>query len=208
MRIFVINCEESEDRWKHFTDDKYERWVGTHWNELDDNDLRFKKMVSYHNINPMEHKAKVGCLLSHTNLWRYIVSNKMNDILILEDDAVAVDSVPENLPVDGVTYLGGLSWNLKTLDGHKKLMCPPGIYPVENFKILMTMSYYIPKWELAKELFDYVESQKRWRAVDIMMTKSNTKFYMSYPASFEERGDQSIIRKNKNKRSDKFYNWI
>ena len=207
MRIFVINCSGSEDRWKHFTDDKYERWIGTHWNELDDNDLRFRKMVSYWNVNPNEHNAKVGCLLSHTNLWRYIITNKLNDILILEDDAVEIDSVPENLPVDGVTYLGGLTWNMKILDGHKKLMCPPGIYPVENFKILMTLSYYIPKWELAKELLDYVESQKRWRAVDIMLTKSNSKFYMSYPASFIERPVESLIRKDKKKFSNRYYGW-
>ena len=60
MRIFVINCESSEERWEHYSDDKYEKWLGTHWKELNENDIRFKKMVSYYNINPDEHKAKVG----------------------------------------------------------------------------------------------------------------------------------------------------
>ena len=53
-RIFVINCEGSEDRWENYTDKKYERWLGTHYKELPDGDPRFKKMVSYHNINPAE----------------------------------------------------------------------------------------------------------------------------------------------------------
>ena len=208
MRIFVINCEGSEDRWKHYSDNKYERWLGTHYKELPDGDLRFKKMVSFHNINPNEHKAKVGCLVSHTNLWRYLITNKMNNILVLEDDAVTVKDIPENLPLDGVTYLGGLSWSQKTMDGPKKMSFSEGIYLVDDFKILMTMSYYIPSWEIAKELLDYVESQKRYRAIDIMMTKSPTTFYMSYPASFEERGDLSLIRGTKNKRSNKYYEWV
>ena len=208
MRIFVINCEGSEDRWKHYSDNKYERWLGTHYKELPDGDLRFKKMVSFHNINPNEHKAKVGCLVSHTNLWRYLITNKMNNILVLEDDAVTVKDIPENLPLDGVTYLGGLIWSQKTMDGPKKMSFSEGIYLVDDFKILMTMSYYIPSWEIAKELLDYVESQKRYRAIDIMMTKSPTTFYMSYPASFEERGDLSLIRGTKNKRSNKYYEWV
>ena len=207
-RTFVINCKGSEDRWENYTDKKYERWLGTHYKELPDGDPRFKKMVSYYNINPNEHKAKVGCLVSHTNLWRYLITNKMNDVLVLEDDAVEVDRIPKNLPVDGVTYLGGLSWNLKTLDGPKKMALEDGIYLVDDFKILMTMSYYIPTWEIAKELLDYVESQKRYRAIDIMMTKAPSTFYMSYPASFEERGDPSIIRQTKNKRSNKYYRWV
>ena len=208
MRIFVINCEGSEDRWKHYSDNKYERWLGTHYKELPDGDLRFKKMVSFHNINPNEHKAKVGCLVSHTNLWRYLITNKMNNILVLEDDAVTVKDIPENLPLDGVTYLGGLIWSQKTMDGPKKMSFSEGIYLVDDFKILMTMSYYIPSWEIAKELLDYVESQKRYRAIDIMMTKSPTTFYISYPASFEERGDLSLIRGTKNKRSNKYYEWV
>ena len=208
MRIFVINCEGSEDRWKHYSDNKYERWLGTHYKELPDGDLRFKKMVSFHNINPNEHKAKVGCLVSHTNLWRYLITNKMNNILVLEDDAVTVKDIPENLPTDGITYLGGLIWSQKTMDGPKKMALSEGIYLVDDFKILMTMSYYIPTWEIAKELLDYVESQKRQRAIDIMMTKAPTTFYISYPASFEERGDLSLIRGTKNKRSNKYYEWV
>jgi GR25 family glycosyltransferase involved in LPS biosynthesis len=192
----------------YYNEDICNQWSATHWNELPENDLRFKKMVSYHNINPNEHKAKVGCLVSHTNLWRYIVCNKMKNVLILEDDAVEVGYFPKNLPTDGVTYLGGLTWNLKTLDGAKKISFSEGIYLVDDFKILMTMSYYIPNWEIAKELLDYVESQKRWRAIDVMMTKSPSTFYISYPASYEERGDQSLIRKTKNKRSNKFYQWV
>jgi len=200
--------KEVKDRWKHYTDNKYERWLGTHYKELPDGDSRFKKMVSFHNINPNEHKAKVGCYVSHTNLWRYIITNKMNNILVLEDDAVTVKDIPENLPVDGVTYLGGLIWSQKTMDGPKKMALSEGIHLVNDFKILMTMSYHIPTWEIAKELLDYVESQKRLRAIDIMMTKAPTTFYISYPASFEERGDLSLIRGIKNKRSNKYYEWV
>jgi GR25 family glycosyltransferase involved in LPS biosynthesis len=210
MRRFVINCDASKERWAHYKDEKYTRWSATHWKELPEKDPKFDKMISYHNINPNEHKAKVGCLVSHTNLWRYLISNKMNNILVLEDDAVEVRDVPLSLPVDGISYLGGIGWHPKITDNAKKLNLSDGVHKInfEEFRILMTMSYYIPTWELAEKLLNYIESLNRWRAIDVLLAKAPIPFYISYPASFVERGDESLIRKSKNKKSNEFYDWV
>jgi len=212
MKIFVINLEGAVDRWEHYKDKKYNRWLGTHHKELRDDDPRFKKMISYHNINPIEHKSKVGCMVSHLNIWKYIVMNKLDDILILEDDADPVRDIPgsSQLPEDGVVYFGGITWNKKITDGAKKINFNSGINKInfDEYRVLQTMSYYIPKWEIAKEMIESIESRPRYRAIDIMMKEIPIPFYVWAPAVFVERPVKSQIRSKKNKFSDESYCWV
>jgi hypothetical protein len=69
----------------------------------------------------------------------------------------------------------------------------------------MTMSYYIGKWEVAKELRDWILSQKRYKAIDVMYANSPIDKYYYYPAIFKERNIQSTIRKQKRKSPDEYY---
>jgi len=204
--------EGATDRWSHYKDKKYNRWLGTHHKELRDDDPRFKKMISYHNINPIEHKSKVGCMVSHLNIWKYIVMNKLDDILILEDDADPVRDIPgsSQLPDDGVTYFGGITWNPKITDGAKKVNFNSGINKInfDEYRVLQTMSYYIPRWEIAKEMIESIESRPRYRAIDIMMKEIPIPFYVWAPAVFVERPVKSQIRSKKNKFSDESYCWV
>jgi len=212
MKIFVINLEGAVDRWEHYKDKKYNRWLGTHHKELRDDDPRFNKMISYHNINPIEHKSKVGCMVSHLNIWKYIVMNKLDDILILEDDADPVRDIPgsSQLPEDGVVYFGGITWNKKITDGAKKINFNSGINKInfDEYRVLQTMSYYIPRWEIAKEMIESIESRPRYRAIDIMMKEIPIPFYVWAPAVFVERPVKSQIRSKKNKFSDESYCWV
>jgi len=204
--------EGATDRWEHYKDKEYKRWLGTHHKELRDDDPRFKKMISYHNINPIEHKSKVGCMVSHLNIWKYIVMNKLEDILILEDDADRVRDIPSSgqLPDDGITYFGGITWSPKITDGQKKINFNTGINKInfDEYRVLQTMSYFIPRWEIAKEMIESIESRPRYRAIDIMMKDISIPQYVLYPARFVERPVKSQIRAKKNKFSDESYCWI
>ena len=68
----------------------------TDYTDLDPNHDIFTRMISMHNINPNEHKAKSGCFLSHVNLWKHIVEHKLNDVLIVEDDAEQINELPRD----------------------------------------------------------------------------------------------------------------
>ena len=212
MKIFVINMEGATDRWSHYKSKEYNRWLATDARDMHPEDHKIKRMVSYYNIDPKEHKAKIGCLTSHLNIWRYMVMNKMDDILILEDDADRVRDIPgsSELPDDGITYFGGITWNPKITDGHKKVNFNTGINKInfDEYRVLMTMSYYIPCWQIAKEMMDHIESKSRWRAVDIMMKDIPMPQYVLYPARFVERPVPSQIRSKKNKYSNEDYEWI
>jgi GR25 family glycosyltransferase involved in LPS biosynthesis len=212
MKIFVINMEGAVDRWSHYKDKKYNRWLATDARDMHPEDHKIKRMISYYNIDPKEHRAKIGCLTSHLNIWRYMVMNKMDDILILEDDADPVRDIPgsSQLPEDGVTYFGGITWSPKITDGQKKVNFNSGINKInfDEYRVLQTMSYYIPRWEIAKEMLDHIESRPRFRAIDIMMKEIPIPFYVWAPAVFVERPVPSQIRGKKNKFSDESYCWV
>lgn len=210
MRIFVINLDKSVDRWEHYkNDDKFERWSATSKEEVKEWDS--EKMISYHNIHPDQHLAKCGCLKSHLNIWSYIITNRMNDVLILEDDALVGDlSELDKLPEDGVTYLGGYTAHKKMTQGPLSLSFSDKINKIDNekFRVLTTMAYYIPTHNVAGSLFDEILSRKRWRAIDVMLGEiKSVPMYLYYPALITERQNISQIRKDKSKKlCDKYYN--
>ena len=205
MKKFVINLERCLQRMDLF-DDSYTRWIATDYKDLDEDNDIFKRMVSMWNINPNEHRAKCGCLLSHLNLWKHIVENKLNDVLVVEDDAEQINHLPDFTDVDHFTYVGGF-FTKKMTDGEVQ---PPefvnGMNDIpENYKFLTTLSYYIPTWEIAEQLIVDITSQTRFRAIDVMLNKVSIKRRLIYPALFIERDLQSTIRPCKVKHPTELY---
>ncbi len=213
MKIFVINLDSAEDRWSHYENDKrYTRWSATSVDDLADDHPIFKDMVSMWNIDPNEHNCKCACYMSHTRLWRYIIDNHLEDVLILEDDAKLVNPIPDTseLPQDGFTYLGGFTSHLRLTDGSKKVEFEEGINTINHadYRMLMMMAYYIPNRTVAYKMLQSVTERGRPRAIDTMVRHTHRRQYVSYPASFIERDDPSQIRKKKRKHSNEFYEWI
>lgn len=204
MRIFVINLDRAKDRWDHYKDDeRFTRWSATDYNDLKEDHPIFKDMVSYWNIDPKEHKAKSACYLSHTNVYRYIVQNHLYDTLILEDDAELIGEIPDTsqLPQDGFTYLAGSTSNLKLTDGPKKVEFEDGINKIKHneYRMLCCLAIYIPTPRVALKMLQACEKMegRRPRAVDTMIRDAFTSQYVSYPATFVERPNESQIRSNK-----------
>ncbi len=214
MRIFVINLDRAKDRWEHFKDDeRFTRWSATDYNDLKEDAPIFKDMVSYWNIDPKEHKAKCACYLSHTNVYRYIVQNHLYDTLILEDDAELVGEIPEDLPQDGFTYLGGFSSHLKLTEGPMKVEFEDGINKIKHneYRMLTTVAIYIPNPKVALKMLQACENRekkKRPRAVDTMLRDALISQYVFFPAPVIERKCESTIRKSsRNKYCTEFYEW-
>ena len=71
----------------------------------------------------------------------------------------------------------------------------------------MTMSYLIPRWELAEELLNYLDSLKRLRAIDRMVWKSPIKKAYIYPAVIVEEETPSLLR-IKRRKSNIHYEYV
>ena len=208
QRKFVINLERCSDRMNNY-DDSHTRWIASDYIDLKGSSL-VEKMISYHSIrNTPQHLAKCGCWKSHTLLWRYIIDNKLNGTVILEDDAKLVNDLPLELPQDGITYLGGFFHNKKMTNNTKfEHISVNGINELnkDKMRILMTMAYYIPTWEIAKKMLESVE-KPRIRAIDVMMYGIDVPTYYQFPASYIESNLESMIRKDKKKHSNELYQW-
>ena len=214
LTTWVINLDSATDRWSHYEDKGYNRWSATSFDEISQSDPDLKKMVSYHNLSMKEHLCKLACFRSHTNLWKYIVKHQLTNILILEDDADLVRPVPPTYKFrnDGICWLGGYTSHIAVTKGPKKVDLPEGISIVNQneYRVLMTVAYFIPNWKVAEKLLNNITYAKRYRAIDIMMKDfTGLTLSISYPGSFKERPVESQIKKSKkNKFSNEFYELV
>lgn len=211
MNKFVINLNRCSDRLQYY-DDSYTRWEAVDGNDLSSDDPIIKKMYSLYNLKDYnEHLGKCGCLLSHKTLWEHIINNKLNNVLIVEDDADQISELPNinDLPKDGITYLGGYFHSIN-IRNHKlpEIISNDKINKVKsNFRILMTLSYYIPSYDICEKLYSELKKwdKKRYRAIDVMLSKFNIDKYYYYPAIYVERNVESTITKQRKKRSNEYY---
>ena len=107
LRIFVINLKRNKDRWKKYDKYnkelpssnyvKYEKFDAVDGNYLMKNQKTkedkmdkkyFEKIIMMWNAGEKQKGNVVGCLLSHLRLMRKIVSQKLDNVLVIEDDAL------------------------------------------------------------------------------------------------------------------------
>tara|TARA_R110000868_G_scaffold374926_1_gene639386 strand:+ start:1001 stop:2605 length:1605 start_codon:yes stop_codon:yes gene_type:complete len=204
---FVISIKNSE---------RLPKWIGTeykHFEAVNGKDLTYdcescNKMISYHNVrNTPQHLGKVGCFLSHLKILKHIADNKLNKIIVVEDDALQVNQLPDSLP-DTFTYLGGFIANKKITSKepivieHKQ-----GLNTLdEKYRMVCCLAYYIPKWEIAQDLYNKLMELKRWRAIDVSLPNILPETKYVYPAIYvEEQGESQIMNKEKKKFANEFY---
>jgi len=219
LREDIINCKSKINKFfiSLENSERLPKWEGseyTHWRAVNGKELSYdcescKKMISYHNIaKTPQHLAKTGCFLSHLKLLKHIWENKINNVIVVEDDALLVNPLPEDLP-DTFTYLGGFVMNKKITSKEKiNIDHQIGINELdsEKYRMLTTLAYYIPRWEIAEEIFQSIMKLKRWRAIDLVYGNviKNPKYI--YPAPFvEEPYESQIMNKTKKKHANEFY---
>ena len=88
---FVINLDHRPDRWQKIQNDfkdtglKLEKWNAIYGKNLDETTIQ---EVTTDYCNNFCTYGIIGCWLSHYTLWQYIVKNNLDNVLILEDDAI------------------------------------------------------------------------------------------------------------------------
>ena len=67
-------------------------------------------------------------------------------------------------------------------------------------------SHYIPKYEIAEDLYQKLMGLKRWRAIDVSLPNLLPNVKYIYPAPFiEEPYESQIMNKTKKKHANEFY---
>ena len=207
--IFVINLDRSKDRWQYYKKQKQIKRFKALDGKKDHIPKKYlDRMISLPSIKPENHKTKVACFLSHYKMLEYIIKNKLNKVIICEDDTF-IDTVKINklkFPTDSITYLGGWLQSLLVKDNPKfnpkkwTKTFKKGLNTIEkeNYRIIGAYGYYIPSWKLALELYNYINEQNRWRHFDILLFRFTKTTNFMYPALIyaNENAVNSILGHN------------
>jgi len=196
--VFFLNLPDAVER-RHNMEKRFPsalRWEATGRDKVPK--TLDERMVSRYNIKRHKHLARCGCFMSHYTLLKHIVENKLNNVLILEDDAVLHDDSVKLEDIEigkGLTYLGGYFHPLKmTSKDIPEVISREGLNrKSSDFRIIMMLSYAISDWQFAAYILNYIDSQNRFRAIDIMVHDFPVKQYYIYPALIVDSGDVSQI---------------
>ncbi len=204
---FVISMKDSERRHKWENTD-YKIFDAVNGKELTYDCESCKKMVSYHNIrNTPQHLAKTGCFLSHLKILKHISDYKLNKVIVVEDDALQIRGLPEVMP-DTFCYLGGIIMNKKITSKEKiEIEHKQGLNTLdEKYRMVCCLSYYIPRWNIAEDLYNKLMGLKRWRAIDVSLPNLLPEINYIYPSIFvEEPYESQIMNKKKKKFANEYY---
>ena len=206
---FVISLKDSE-RLPKWSNTEYKHFEAVNGKELSYDCESCNKMISYYNVrNTPQHLGKTGCFLSHMKLLKHIVEYKLNKVIVVEDDALQVGNIPEFVrKCETFTYLGGFIMNKKITSKEKVVIdhkIGMNTLDSEKYRMLTTLAYYIPKWEIAEEILQQLLKLKRWRAIDIVYGNIIKNPQYIYPSVFIEEPSKSQIQNNKDKFANEKY---
>ena len=172
---YVINLKDKQERWNNIqtkfkdTGLKLKRWDAVYGKKLDDNYIKSTSTPYCYNFCS---NGMIGAWLSHYNLWKYIVENNLNNVLILEDDANPVDNFNDRIkildkaPTDAdIIYLGCIgTCNINNDYVNKK-------YNDDFIKPLIPLQAhaYILTNRGAKKLLKYKELKKVSSHIDVFL---------------------------------------
>ena len=157
-KIFVINI----------SDERFNRWIGKDGRDFD------MEFVNNHYINmwnarELHKRCVAGCSESHLSLLQHIYENKINDVIILEDDVdIDFDRLDILKDVNEFCYLGG-HFQGRTLKhkAHTGLLFE-GVNTITPFThtIAGAYGYYIPTYDIAESLYINIMSKVKRRGFD------------------------------------------
>jgi len=130
---------------------------------------RFRFM---HTARPETREGIVGCAWSHVLALRRIVEDGLENVIILEDDAVLRQRgrlpAPVDLPTDEAVYFGGCMrtpgpWASQRRDFPEALEAElwsrlkPGLNPVQDFSVAGSEALFVPNSGVARQLLGPLE---------------------------------------------------
>ena len=154
------------------------------------------KMRHRSNIQEKARNGKIGCFTSYVCLLNKIVSEKINNVLILEDDCIQTGDFTKTELGNKPIYLNGLfhhptNYTKKNKEWVMKLktdlQLTTGIHEIDwdKFRIVGTWGIYIPKWKQAQEILDKLKSAEKLTTIDSQISKQKLIGKFHYPPLFK-----------------------
>ena len=167
MKVFVI-CAYEDRKDKYLHDDRYTIWNAIKYTDITDNTLD-KYHFRYNAKKELKQKI-TACSESHLACLKYIYDNKIDNAIIIEDDAIInFDRLNELDDIDEICYIGGMFFPPLLKDKNKfiKPTFDKGLHTIDpdKFVIHNAHGYYIPNHKLIPPLTR--QTHKKRRAIDV-----------------------------------------
>tara|TARA_Y100000590_G_scaffold397652_1_gene479345 strand:+ start:337 stop:981 length:645 start_codon:yes stop_codon:yes gene_type:complete len=144
LHTFIINLDKRTDRWEKIQEElksqgieNFERFsaISIDINYADEN---FPEFIP----GKWSRVGALGCLLSHYYVIKKAKEQKLDKILILEDDTVFINSI--SLVNDALEDLKNINWHLLYLSGHHRDPCEKfGEHTVKVKTTLCAQAYIV-----------------------------------------------------------------
>jgi len=193
MNIFVINAYE--DRKYKYDEERYQLYDAV-WYE-DVSEEQTEALYFRHNAKLELRKKITACSLSHRKLLLKIITEGLEDVVILEDDCVIKDwkRLEELKGSKEFCYIGGqinspLMKDFKKFESEKDAVrdnFSKGINVIDpkEFRVAHACSYYIPNADVARTILTNIPNGKKMRGIDteyISLQKKDIIKNFMYPA--------------------------
>lgn len=148
-------------------------------------------------------KTRIGVFEAHLRALRHVVENEIDDVIICEDDAILHTSIPDSLPMDAATLLGGVVGHPTSWDKHKRWLkedapkvlasFKPGINRIDydQFRWYGAWAIYYPTHTVAQSALKAVTKCKFYKGFDSLLSKLRLVHYLYYPSVFDHN-DQGV----------------
>lgn len=161
----VIHLPHSYDRWRYINDIRSE-FPNLHIIEGIEGRNTDEKYLSMCNFKRTPYlrseciQSRVGCFLSHKKCLEYIVTNKLENIIVFEDDAIFIhdDFLQEDIEEGyDIIYLG-----YKAVKNSKR-----GTYRIDQ-----THAIYYKDYEIAETILEYMDNNPhKWTSWNLFLDK-------------------------------------
>jgi len=152
-----------------------------------------EKMYSRHNISKRKLSGKIGCFASYIEIFKKIVNEKLNNVVVLEDDCFQIKEYITKDLGNKPIYLNGLfhhpsNYQKTTKKWRSEIKdIKHGINEIDfkKLRITGTLGIFFPKYEQVKIILDKIMSCEKLTSIDSLLSKLRLIKRFYYPSLYK-----------------------
>lgn len=203
MQILLISLlNENGKKRRSYLNYEYQLIEGCFGDDLEDKWVKevSEKIKLKYNAKQSTINGFTGNFASHLKALDYIVENKLNEVIILEDDSIQTNPIPWDKlrGLEECCLLSGQishpsSWSKdrewKKEGKNKEIInsFKEGINDIDYklFRWTQINAMYVPSFEVAEKLLDEIRSREKYIGFDYFLSNNRLMQKLYYPATFK-----------------------
>jgi hypothetical protein len=191
-KILVLSLDDERGKARRdLLNYKYEWFVGKTFLKADK--WICERMYSRYNISERKLSGKVGCFASYIEIFKKIINEKLNNVIVLEDDCFQVKDYKIKDLGKKPIYLNGVFHHPKNYEKSTKKWrseitgLKHGINEIDfdKLRITGTLGIFFPKYEQVEDILEKIMNCKRLTSIDSLLSKLRLIKRFYYPSLYK-----------------------